>query len=292
MKDAPSQVRSPRTGELVAAKLRKQIITGELQDGDEIAPEPELMAEYGVSRPSIRDAIRILETEGLLKIRRGRFGGANVVRPTPASAAYHLGLVMQAEGTTLADLAEARGVLEPLCAGLCASRHERERIADELDAIIAESVPAEDDDEGGLRRVHRRGAALPRRDRRPLRQHHAAAAGRRAGERVGLAGTPLGAQRRRRGPLPEPRGPARGRQSAPRRRPPHPRGQSRAGAEDDGRAPRHLADVRLARRRAGRRAHAAERPTRASARWAAPVPESAGGRRRRSPAPGPRRAGR
>lgn len=146
MKDAPSQVRSPRTGELVAAKLRKQIITGELQDGDEIAPEPELMAEYGVSRPSIRDAIRILETEGLLKIRRGRFGGANVVRPTPASAAYHLGLVMQAEGTTMADLAEARGVLEPLCAGLCATRPEREQIADELDAIVADSVPSEDDD--------------------------------------------------------------------------------------------------------------------------------------------------
>jgi DNA-binding FadR family transcriptional regulator len=147
MRDAPSQVRSPRTGELVAAKLRKQIITGELSDGDEIAPEPELMAEYGVSRPSIRDAIRILETEGLLRIRRGRFGGANVVRPNADSAAYHLGLVMQAEGTTLADLAEARGVLEPLCAGLCASRPERERIADELEAVIAQSIPPSDDED-------------------------------------------------------------------------------------------------------------------------------------------------
>jgi len=149
MREAPSQIRTPRTGELVAAKLRKRIITGELRDGDEIPPEPELLTEFGVSRPSIRDAFRILETEGLIRIRRGRFGGATVLRPNAESAAYHLGLVMQAEGTTMADLAEARGVLEPLCAGLCASRDDRERIADELEAVIAQSVDAADDEEAG-----------------------------------------------------------------------------------------------------------------------------------------------
>lgn len=143
-RDAPSQVRSPRTGELVAAQLRKRIVTGDLRDGDELPPELELMNEFGVSRPSIRDAFRILETEGLIRIRRGRFGGATVLRPDAASAAYHLGLVMQAEGATMADLAEARGLLEPLCAALCARRGERERIADELEEVIAASEPSVD----------------------------------------------------------------------------------------------------------------------------------------------------
>lgn len=146
MRDAPSQIRTQRTGELVAAKLRKRIITGDLHDGDEIPPEPELLAEFGVSRPSIRDAFRILETEGLIRIRRGRFGGATVLRPNAESAAYHLGLVMQADGTTMADLAAARGLLEPLCASLCAEHPERERIADELEQIVAESLPTDDDD--------------------------------------------------------------------------------------------------------------------------------------------------
>ncbi|MDW5594251.1 FCD domain-containing protein [Conexibacter stalactiti] len=145
MRDAPSQIRTPRTGELVAAKLRKRIITGDLRDGDEIPPEPELLAEFGVSRPSIRDAFRILETEGLIRIRRGRFGGATVLRPNAQSAAYHLGLALQAEGTTMADLAEARGLLEPLCAALCAGHAERERIADELDAVIDSSDPSAGD---------------------------------------------------------------------------------------------------------------------------------------------------
>jgi GntR family transcriptional repressor for pyruvate dehydrogenase complex len=144
MRDAPSQIRTQRTGELVAAKLRKQIITGELRDGDEIPTELELLAEFGVSRPSIRDAFRILETEGLIRIRRGRFGGATVLRPNAESAAYNLGLVMQADGTTMADLAAARGLLEPLCAALCAQHPERERIADELEQIVAESMPDDD----------------------------------------------------------------------------------------------------------------------------------------------------
>lgn len=146
MRDAPSQIRTPRTGELVAAKLRKRIITGELRDGDEIPPEPELLAEFGVSRPSIRDAFRILETEGLIRIRRGRFGGATVLRPNAESAAYHLGLVMQAEGATMADLADARGLLEPLCAALCARHPERERIADELEEVVAASEPSAGED--------------------------------------------------------------------------------------------------------------------------------------------------
>jgi GntR family transcriptional regulator, transcriptional repressor for pyruvate dehydrogenase complex len=127
--------------------LRRRILTGELDTGDEIAPEVELLAEFGVSRPSIRDAFRILETEGLIRIRRGRFGGATVMRPNAESAAYHLGLVLQSEGATVEDVAVVRGMLEPLCAVLCANHPERERIAETLEAIVERSVPVADADE-------------------------------------------------------------------------------------------------------------------------------------------------
>jgi DNA-binding FadR family transcriptional regulator len=131
----------------VAAEIRRRILAGELNDGDEIAPETELLGEFGVSRPSIRDAFRILETEGLIRIRRGRFGGATVMRPNIESAAYHLSLVLQSEGATMQDVAVVRGLLEPLSAALCASHPEHERIAEALEVVVENSLPAAINDE-------------------------------------------------------------------------------------------------------------------------------------------------
>ena len=86
--------------ELVASQLRRRIIGGDLGDGDELPREAELLDEFGVSRPSLREALRILETEGLIRIRRGKVGGAIVQRPTAESTAYHVGLTLQSRGAT------------------------------------------------------------------------------------------------------------------------------------------------------------------------------------------------
>lgn len=127
--------------EIVAAQLRVRIVGGELQDGDVLPRESDLLEEFGVSRPSLREAVRILETEGLLRIRRGKVGGAVVSRPGAASAAYHLGLSMQARGATLGDVAAAREVLEPVCAGLVAAlpQEERDRAVAALSAVVDEN---------------------------------------------------------------------------------------------------------------------------------------------------------
>ena len=136
----PGQMRSPRVTELVAAELRRRIVSGEC--ADELPREAELQEEFGVSRPSMREAFRILETEGLIQIRRGKVGGAVVRLPTAESAAYHLGLVLQAKKTPLADLADARALLEPLCAGLVAESADREAIGEALEKLIDESETA------------------------------------------------------------------------------------------------------------------------------------------------------
>jgi GntR family transcriptional repressor for pyruvate dehydrogenase complex len=130
--------RLPRMAELVAAKLRRLIIGGDLRDGHELPREAEMLEEFGVSRPSLREALRILETEGLIRIRRGKIGGAIVQRPTAQSTAYHVGLTLQSRGATLSDLAQARAVLEPACAGFAASRdaRTRKRIAKQLDELV------------------------------------------------------------------------------------------------------------------------------------------------------------
>jgi DNA-binding FadR family transcriptional regulator len=135
-------VYAPRVGEVIAATLRARILNGQLQDGDELPTETALLQEFPVSRPTLRESLRILETEGLLRIRRGKRGGCIVSSPRAESAAYHFGLVLQNRRTGLDDLGRARAVLEPACAALAAERPDHEAVADELDAIVAESEEA------------------------------------------------------------------------------------------------------------------------------------------------------
>jgi GntR family transcriptional regulator, transcriptional repressor for pyruvate dehydrogenase complex len=123
--DRNDRIAQPRVAELVAGILRTRIVDGELADGDMLPKQDDLLAEFRVSRPSIREAMRILETEGLISVRRGNIGGAEVHAPDPRSAAYMLGLVMQSQHVTLADVASALRILEPACASLCASRADR-----------------------------------------------------------------------------------------------------------------------------------------------------------------------
>jgi DNA-binding FadR family transcriptional regulator len=129
-------VHVPKVAELVAAHLRELIVAGELRDGDEIPREADLIEQFGVSRPSVREALRVLETEGLVHIRRGNVGGAVVRRPTAASAAYHLSLTLRVNEVTHEDLAAARLAIEPICAALAANRSDRQAIADELTALV------------------------------------------------------------------------------------------------------------------------------------------------------------
>ena len=143
---APSpaiSVRVPKTAELVAAHVRRRIVRGELKEGDALPPESALMDEFAISRPTLREAFRILESEGLITVRRGARGGARVQIPTSEVAARYAGLVLQHRGTTLADVLDARVIVEAPAAGILASRRDRARAAAELRRWLDEN-PAED----------------------------------------------------------------------------------------------------------------------------------------------------
>lgn len=111
----------------MADVLRDRILSGEYADGEDLPKLPQLFAEFSVSMPSVREAMRILETEGLIVMRRGNKGGAVARRPGPRQAAYMFGLVLQATQVPVADLALAVRELDPLCAAMCASRTDRRR---------------------------------------------------------------------------------------------------------------------------------------------------------------------
>jgi len=130
-------VRAPKTSELIADRLRRQIVRGAVRPGDRLPPETQLMEQFGVSRPTIREAFRILETERLIVVRPGSRGGAQVVAPDLTVAARYFGLLLQLQGATIADVYEARKIAEPVCAGMLALRRTEQDIAD-LAAVVAE----------------------------------------------------------------------------------------------------------------------------------------------------------
>ncbi len=115
--DQANFLRAPKLPELMASDVRRRIMAGELNEGDALPPEAELMQRYNISRPSLREALRILESEALIVVRRGGLGGATVKRPTLEVTARHFGLILQDRGAQVEDVYRARAILEPPAVG-------------------------------------------------------------------------------------------------------------------------------------------------------------------------------
>lgn len=117
-----TQVRVPKMAELVASDLRRRILRGELVESDALPSESALMERFGVSRPTLREAFRVLESESLISVRRGAHGGARVHVPNADVAARHTALVLEHRGVTMQDVYVARGVIEPGCVAMLAQK--------------------------------------------------------------------------------------------------------------------------------------------------------------------------
>ncbi|MFF0081775.1 FadR/GntR family transcriptional regulator [Streptomyces canus] len=72
----------PKASDVLAAEVRERILSGELPEGSALPPERQLVEQTGLSRATVREALRILEVEKLLRIRPGR-GGGGVAPPPP-----------------------------------------------------------------------------------------------------------------------------------------------------------------------------------------------------------------
>jgi DNA-binding FadR family transcriptional regulator len=129
--DRPN-VRVPKTAELVAGHIRRQVVTRQLHDGDALPTETSLMEQFGISRPTLREAFRILESEGLITVRRGARGGARIQEPSTEVAAVYSGLVLQHRNTTVADVLAARTLVEAPAARMLAERPDRDAIVERL----------------------------------------------------------------------------------------------------------------------------------------------------------------
>jgi GntR family transcriptional regulator, transcriptional repressor for pyruvate dehydrogenase complex len=131
--------------QLIADELRHLIVTGQLSEGDSLGHESDLVERFAVSRPSLREALRILEAEGLISVVRGVLGGVVVHEPNERMTARTAALVLQARNVPLADVFEARSLLEPAAARAIALSTRRRSAANELRGLVEEEEAALDD---------------------------------------------------------------------------------------------------------------------------------------------------
>jgi DNA-binding FadR family transcriptional regulator len=123
------RIRVPKTSEIVADHFRGQIVRGDLQEGDFLPPEGQLMATLGISRPTLREAFRILEAESLISVVRGSRTGARVHRPSVELVSRYAGYVLQSIGTQIPDLYQARLAIEPSVVRWLSTKPDRKTVA-------------------------------------------------------------------------------------------------------------------------------------------------------------------
>ena len=131
----------------IADELRALIVGGELSEGDSLGHEPDLVERFGVSRPSLREALRILEAEGLITVVRGVLGGVVVHEPDERMTARAAALVLQSRNVPLADVYDARSLIEPTAARVVATSRARRSAATTLRGLIDEQERVIDDPE-------------------------------------------------------------------------------------------------------------------------------------------------
>ena len=139
----PARFRQPRgtSSEQIAFEIRRYIAQHDLRPDDRLGTENELAAEFGVSRPTLREALRLLASSHLIRASRGPGGGVFVASTQNEGIGRNLSEsianMVETESISLVELVEARIQLEVPLAGLAASNADDETVK-ELEAAIAE----------------------------------------------------------------------------------------------------------------------------------------------------------
>jgi DNA-binding FadR family transcriptional regulator len=122
----------PKAAAMLAQEIRAKILGLGLEPGSILPSEPELISQSGLGRATVREALRILEAEGLIVIRRGSLGGIFVAQPNLWNLSNILAPVLTLSKAPLRDLTSYRKMVEPTAASLAASLASAEDKADLL----------------------------------------------------------------------------------------------------------------------------------------------------------------
>src|SRR5438874_1871997 len=129
------RVRVGRVSEEVVRQVQEAIFSGTLGPGDRLPPERELAEQFGLSRMSVRDALRTLESNGLVEIKVGSNGGAFIREPNFDPFRETLSSMLRSKKANILELAETRKIVETAIAGLARSEEHTSELQSRRDLV-------------------------------------------------------------------------------------------------------------------------------------------------------------
>jgi GntR family transcriptional repressor for pyruvate dehydrogenase complex len=140
----PPRLRQPRLAEIIADRFQVQIAEGSLRPGDRIGRQEAIAAEFGVSLTVVREALRVLEAQGMITVHRGRKGGASVRAPLDNPLLEALKTDVAVRGVQREDQEATVAALDGLCGYLVTSASGRAALVRRLnESVNAQALTAE-----------------------------------------------------------------------------------------------------------------------------------------------------
>lgn len=108
--------RTPKASEHLASEIRRRVLSRGMQTGETLPSESELITQTGLSRATVREALRLLESEGMIEVKRGPRGGVTVGKPSSENVARSLALLLTVGEASWRELFAFREFVEPAAA--------------------------------------------------------------------------------------------------------------------------------------------------------------------------------
>ncbi len=139
--------RPPKAAMLVAQRIVHDALADDLKPGDLLTPERTMLEKYQIGRGTLREALRLLEVQGVISLKPGPRGGPVLRIPDGSHLASTVVLLMQLQGAPYRTIVEVRSALEPMISSLAAQRISDESL-DELHDTVERMHRFMDDQEG------------------------------------------------------------------------------------------------------------------------------------------------
>jgi GntR family transcriptional repressor for pyruvate dehydrogenase complex len=129
--------RAHKISDQIIEQIRNAILSGRFKPGDKVAAEKELISEFGVSKATLREALRVLEGMGLVEIKKGIAGGVFIAEVDMKTTIHGIINFLHFKTVSIKDITMIRYLLEPPVAQIAASRIQPEDIV-KLESMIVE----------------------------------------------------------------------------------------------------------------------------------------------------------
>lgn len=103
-----------KAAQVIAKQIRQAILNGDLNVGDKLPAERDLIEQVGYSRSVVREALRLLEDDGLIVTRAGRNGGAVVTNPDPGQLMSSIDTLLRIQQTNIKEVHDVQRLIEPI----------------------------------------------------------------------------------------------------------------------------------------------------------------------------------